>query len=262
MTALSATARRRSPRYRFFRSAASAGAHITSDASSYGVAMAVEPLKKRDDLRCEAAIADCWRSAHALSERLLEANSSTLELERWCREQGLGDGRISIRCNRDAAAPPLDQASLSALKDPAENDIVYRSVQLVTVGTVLVDADNWYFPARLTSDMRRALETTDISFGRIIAPLQPLRRTFLVKRCTPAELEHAHAAVHDSRPRGPGTALSRPDHVFEHRALIHLSDETPVAVVHERYRAAVVCEYVRKGEPCTARPNVFPLASS
>lgn len=224
--------------------------------------MAAEPLKNLVDLRCAAAIAGCWRAAHALSERLLKANSSTLELERWCREHGLGDGPITVRWNRDAPRPRLDRESRDVLKDPADSDLFYRSVQLVAAGMTLVDADNWYFAARLTSDMRRALETTDMSFGRVIAPLQPLRRTFLVRRCAPAEPRRAYAAFDDPCADDRDARTARPDHVFEHRALIHLQDETPLAVVHERFRAAAVCEQLRTGEPCVGAPNCIPLASS
>ena len=120
---------------------------------------------------------------------------------------------------------------------------LYRRVQLVIAGTILVDADNWYFPARLTSDMRRELETTDIPFGCVIVALRPQRRTFLVKRCAPAELEAAHEK-RESHTRGP--ASTRLDHVFEHRALIQSDNGRALAVVHERYRAALVCEHLRK----------------
>jgi chorismate-pyruvate lyase len=126
--------------------------------------------------------------------------------------------------------------------DHAGEEIAYRCVQLVTGETVMVDADNWYFPDRLTSDMRRELETAEIPFGRVIAALRPRRRTFLVKRCALTELEAAHEDLESHR-RGPGS--TRLDHVFEHRALIHLDSGRPLAVVHERYRAALVCEHLR-----------------
>lgn len=186
------------------------------------------------------AVAICWQSMRSLSERIRRANSSTLELEQWCRERGIGDGRVTARCNRSASRRLLDQDSLNALMDFAGENIAHRCVQLVTAGTVLVDADNWYFIDRLTRNMQRKLEATDISFGRVIAGLRPRRRTFLVKLCTLAELE----AVHEHREFHAWESDSiRPDHVFEHRALVHLPDGRPLAVVHERYRATLLSEH-------------------
>lgn len=200
----------------------------------------IDELDQRNDA---GNFAKCWWSMHGLSERILKTNSLTLELELWSREQGIGDGRVAARCNRNASCPRLDLGSLDALMNHAGEEIAYRSVQLVTAaGTKLVDADNWYFPDRLTSEMRRELETTDIPFGRVIAGLRPRRRAFLVKQCTPTELEAAHE---NREPHRRGPESTRLDYVFEHRALIRLDDGRPLAVVHERFRAALVCEHLR-----------------
>jgi chorismate-pyruvate lyase len=192
-------------------------------------------IEKQSSYESASAAATCWRSMHSLNERILHANSSTLELELWCREKGIGDGRITVRCNRSVCRRLLDYDSLDALRDCAGDDIAYRSVQLVTDGTILVDADNWYFADRLTSNMRRELEETENSFGRVIASLRARRRTFMVKLCTFAELE----AMREHRACTQQTEYGRLNHIFEHRALVHLPDGRPLAVVHERYRATL-----------------------
>lgn len=52
-----------------------------------------------------------WDLAHTLSGRILAANSATFELERWCMERGIGDGRIVAVCDRAARAEALDDGS-------------------------------------------------------------------------------------------------------------------------------------------------------
>jgi chorismate-pyruvate lyase len=101
-------------------------------------------------------------------------------------------------------------------------------VKLATAGIVVVDALNWYFPARLTTEMRELLDTTDVAFGRAIAALDPQRRTFLVRRCTREQLA-------DARRSQDMTCT-----MFEHRALVLGGDGALLAVVHERFRAALL----------------------
>lgn len=101
-------------------------------------------------------------------------------------------------------------------------------MKLATSGIVVVDALNWYFPSRLTAGMRDVLDTTDVAFERAIAALDPRRRTFLVHQCTREQLAEARRSQ-DMTPM-----------IFEHRALVLGSDGALLAVVHERFRAALL----------------------
>jgi len=171
---------------------------------------------------------DGWDLAHTLSERILAANSATFELERWCMERGIGDGRIVALCDRTARAEALDDASREAAypRDCAENR--FRRVKLATSGIVVADALNWYFPSRLTAGMRDVLDTTDVAFGRAITALDPRRRTFLVHQCAREQLAEARRSQ-DMTPV-----------IFKHHALVLGSDGALLAVVHERFRAALL----------------------
>ena len=95
---------------------------------------------------------------------------------------------------------------------------------LLRGGLVLSEADNWFLPCRLPAAMAQALHTTDVPFGAIVAPLQPCRRTFRV------------AIAPDAR--DPGVVL-------EHRAVLLDAQGHPLAVVRERYRAALIEHPVR-----------------
>jgi len=170
-----------------------------------------------------------WNLMHALSERILRANSATDELERWCRDHAIGDGKLVAQCARQARPEPLDDESLEAIYPYAGHGRSrFRKVHLATAGIVLADAFNWFFPENLTPAICRKLDTTDIPFGRAIRHLSPHRRTYLVRRCMPGQFMDADAA------RDPASTA------FEHRAVVYDPDRVPLAVVHERFRATLV----------------------
>jgi chorismate-pyruvate lyase len=166
---------------------------------------------------------------HSLSERILQANSATEELERWCRDHAIGDGHIVALCARHAPAETFDDESRDAIYPCLGVDRTrFRKVRLATAGIVVADALNWFFPDNLTRGICDSLETTDVPFGRAIRHLDPRRRTFLVRRCTPGQLVDADQAIDPT-----STA-------FEHRAIVYRDDNVPLAVVHERFRAILV----------------------
>ncbi|MDC7789249.1 hypothetical protein PQJ75_18940 [Rhodoplanes sp. TEM] len=173
------------------------------------------------------------RAAEALSARLLLTQRATRALEDWCGERGFASGRITVRRHDPPAPAILDAGSLAALGGDAHG-LTLRRVDIRLGGITLVDAVNWYFADRLTAAMGELL-TGDTPFGEAIADLAPQRRTFHVA-VAPAEV--IEAAVRDP---ADAAAIDRPPvHVFEHRAALALPDGTPIAVVHERYRAVLV----------------------
>lgn len=94
--------------------------------------------------------------------------------------------------------------------------IGYRHVALTCGDRVLSEAHNWYVRARLSQAMNHALDTSDIPFGRVAAPLHFRREA-------------------QGRQRGlcpTGAAITT------HRALLRLADDAPLALVVECYTAA------------------------
>lgn len=186
----------------------------------------------------------CLQAIALLSDRLLAARSATREVERWCRERGIGDGRVTA-AHRRGAAPPSDPADLGGvladdlkeLVELAAVATVFRSVTLMSGPLSLVEADNWYAPSALPPDMQVTLETTDIPYGRVIQNLNPTRRTFFVDRCPPDAIERVIAAwTSDPDDRQNPRDHRAPSFAFEHRALMLSGEGRPLAVVHERYR--------------------------
>ncbi len=53
--------------------------------------------------------------------------------------------------------------------------VKYRRVQLRYGVYILSEAENWYVPSRLTPEMNKLFETTDMPFGKVVLPLEPYR---------------------------------------------------------------------------------------
>ena len=198
---------------------------------------------------------ESWTRLHQLSEQILRANSATKTLEGWCRENAIAEHPIVALCSRNTPVEAMDPDSLEALYPHAEgNTVRFRCVRLVASGIVLVDALNWYFPNNLSAEICHQLETTDVPFGKAIETLDPTRRTFLVRRCTPAQLISAEAsAEHDFI-------------AFEHRAVVYSRKVKPLAVVHERFRAVLVFPFrdlkLSNGSCRRSVPSVVPEAAA
>jgi hypothetical protein len=108
----------------------------------------------------------------------------------------------------------------------ADEPVIYRRVDLACGDHVLSQADNWYVPSRLQPAMEKALETSDIPFGRAILPLHPRRQTIgvdLLWRPLPDGWEVETPADHSS------ASLAIPPVLFEHHAIVYSADGKPIS---------------------------------
>ena len=170
-----------------------------------------------------------------LNADLLSHDSATLTLERWCADHRLADPpRIVARRVRDVSKPVPDDLR-ALLKVGPEEPIGYRRVQLMCGTHVFSEADNWYVPGRLTSDMNQRLNTTDEPFGKVVQPLHFQRRTLsaelLWSPLPPGwEMRGAQAAAAVDR-----TFVRIPDAVLRHRAVLVDAAQQPFSTVVETY---------------------------
>jgi len=161
---------------------------------------------------------DRFAAAQTLSAEILGSPSATATLESWCRDHHLADSpRVVAQVVRGAHRPPSGE-QLRRLDVGAAREVAYRRVRLQCGARILSEADNWYVPARLTAEMNRSLETSDTPFGRVVAPLQPYRRTFAVKVLW------------------SDTTRPIPDTLFEHHAVLYTRGDRPFSEVAEAYR--------------------------
>jgi chorismate-pyruvate lyase len=174
----------------------------------------------------------------SLNADLLAHDSATLTIERWCAEHRLANPARIVAERVSDAANPASAEVREALDVKPDEPLGYRRVQLKCGDHVLSEADNWYVPARLTPEMNHALETTDTPFGKAVAALHFRRHTLsadLLWRPLPKGWETSAAPA----PQEAG-ALTIPDHVLEHRAVLSTPDGEPFSEVVETYTGEVL----------------------
>lgn len=172
-----------------------------------------------------------------LNADLLSHDSATLTLDRWCGTHRLATpAKITAERVRDVEKEPTaEQRELLGVS--ATEPVRYRRVRLRCGDRVLSEADNWYIPARLTSEMNQALDSSDVAFGRAVQALQFRRRTLsatMLWSPLPEGWEMAHEHVK------AGRNLDIPSQVLQHKAVLTLPDGTPFSEVVETYTSEVL----------------------
>lgn len=173
-----------------------------------------------------------------LNSDLLSHDSATSTLGRWCDAHRLASP-ARIVANRVAGIdkpPSLEQRQ--ELSVAPTDTVRYRRVQLLCGTEVLSEADNWYVPGRLTAEMNRMLEITDVPFGKVVQELHFRRRTLsstLLWLPLPDGWEMDRGNAHGNR-----GALVIPQKLLEHRAVLTLPDGTPFSEVIETYTHGVL----------------------
>src|ERR1700744_4205353 len=190
-----------------------------------------------------AACADEWPGSflarveamaliETLNAELLSNPSATLTLERWCGAHHLAaEAKVSAHLVRGENRPitPEDHQRFAIADD---EPVRYRRVQLFCGDKLLSEADNWYGPSRLTPEMNRLLDETDTPFGRAVKDLEFQRQTLKV---TPLWRPLPDGWELQAAQRGETGALSIPDHVLEHRAILFTKARAPFSIVVETY---------------------------
>lgn len=175
-----------------------------------------------------------------LNAEILASRSATATLEKWCGDHALAtEPRIVAEVDWGEPRPAGAEQRERLRVDSAET-VRYRRVRLRCGEHVLSEAENWYVPGRLTAEMNRALDSTDTPFGRVVAPLEPYRRTFharLLWSPLPDGWERAAATSPPCASSGP---MAVPDALLEHRALLYAMDGQPIAEVHEVYQRGLL----------------------
>ena len=200
-----------------------------------GISIAASPAPWPDDF---TARLEALALLQTLNADLLSHDSATLTLDRWCDRHHLA-APAEVKADRVPGVDKVPDEEQRRTLGVAPGDLVrYRRVRLRCGGEVLSEADNFYVPQRLTPDMNRQLDTTDIAFGRAVQPLHFTRHTLSAKLLwapLPADWETGAAL-----PAGHAGVLDIPDHLLEHRAVLTLPDGTPFSLVVETYTGAVL----------------------
>jgi chorismate-pyruvate lyase len=175
----------------------------------------------------------------SLNADLLSNSSATLTLDRWCDTHRLASpAKVVAERVRDVNKEPTPEQRAS-LGVSATEPVRYRRVRLRCGERVLSEADNWYVPARLTAEMNKQLDTSDIAFGRAVQDLKFRRQTVsatLLWSPLPQGWEMGTPIGQASGSR----SLEIPPQVLQHRAVLTLPDGTPISQVVETYTSEVL----------------------
>ena len=173
-----------------------------------------------------------------LNAELLSNDSATLTLEHWCGAHRLASPpRIVAARVPDVDKPVLPEQRRELGVTPIE-PVRYRRVRLLCGTVVLSEADNWYVPGRLTPEINKLLDTTDIPFGKAVQSLHFQRHTLSSKMLwlpLPEGWEMNATAAGDD-----AAILSMPPILLEHRAVLTLPDGMPISEVVESYTSNVL----------------------
>lgn len=173
-----------------------------------------------------------------LDADLLSHDSATLTLDRWCAAHRLASpAQVVAERRHDVDKPATDEQRRLLGVSPTE-PVRYRRVRLSCGGHVLSEADNWYVPARLTPDMNRALDTSDVAFGRAVQALRFTRHTLSAERLWRPLPDGWEMGA--GLPAATPGSLPVPAAVLRHRALLRLPDGTPFSEVVETYTGEVL----------------------
>lgn len=157
--------------------------------------------------------------ARELSDCILASPTAAEALCAWCEEQGFRPGRITYaRRDRSTTRFPDDRA-LDALGLKPHEGVETRCVSLLRGDLVLAEADNWLVPNRLPPHIRIVLRASNVGLDAALRTIGASRRIVFVR-----------FAISVPEPSAP---------VLEHRAVFHDRDRCPLAVVSERYHAAL-----------------------
>jgi chorismate-pyruvate lyase len=173
-----------------------------------------------------------------LNANLLSHDSATLTLEHWCDVHRLASpARIVAVRVPDSEKPASPEQRRELGVTPAE-PIRYRRVRLLCGTVMLSEADNWYVPSRLTTEMNKLLDSTDVPFGKVVQALHFRRQTLSATQLwfpLPEGWE-----MNSIAPSHASAVLTMPSELLQHRALLTLPDGTPFSEVVETYTAGIL----------------------
>ena len=162
-----------------------------------------------------------------LSASLLRASTAREALFFWCEAHGISSGPITVVRREPKELNDPDDDMLEELRPRRDECIAHRSVRLMRGRILLSEADDWFIPDRLPTDIGGVLEATNAPFGAAVARLWPSRRTYFVS--------FAEWMTDDTGNAGRLASLSSSMTILEHKTVVADRNRRPLSVTSERY---------------------------
>ncbi|MCE7002845.1 hypothetical protein LWC34_08375 [Kibdelosporangium philippinense] len=182
------------------------------------------------------AVAEQARSA------ILASSSATTTLQTWCRDHQLAPEPRIVATNEAGATAPLSAAQRADLQVGPVEQVRYRRVRLTCGDRLLSEAENWYVPDRLTSDMNVQLDRTTTPFGTVVQSLTPSRttlRTTFDWQLLPGDWPQED--ISELRENATETTFDPNRTVFSVEAVLRRAeDRMPISLVRENYKQGLL----------------------
>jgi chorismate-pyruvate lyase len=207
-----------------------------------GLVLAARPRASdasvRDGLRMYAA-------AQSLNSLVLSSPSATATLQQWCADHKLAPNPVIVAKPVAGAEHAVTSEQRATLKIGPQERVVYRQVRLMCGRRLLSVAENWYVPSRLTQEMNRQLETTNVPFGAVVKSLNPNRTTLaadFVWHVLPSDWDRrSDTSLRRWLAEHRSEAVFREDRTLVvHEAVVNRPDALPISLVHENYKQGLL----------------------
>lgn len=188
----------------------------------------------------------------SLNVELLTGDSEKQTLEHWCVSHRLvSNPQIAIERVLDAEELPTE-AQRKMLATAEKEPVRHRKVRVRCGSSVLLEADDWYLPSRVSPQVNALLEGTELPLQRAVQIAHFKRRTLSATLLWPQlpELGELGSAkgVTESQAIGP-----LPARVLTHHVLLMLPDGRPFGEIQANYMGNVLAF------PCPCLPEIVVI---
>jgi hypothetical protein len=188
----------------------------------------------------------------SLNVKLLTSDSEKQTLERWCVSHRLVQNpQIAIERVLDAEELPTD-AQRRILASSAKEPVRHRKVRVLCGSAVLLEADGWYLPSRVSPQVSAVIEGTEFPFETAVQIVHFRRRILSATLLWP-QLPELWEGGPEEGVTEPQAIRPLPAHLLTHHVLVMLPDGTPFGEVQENYTGGVL------GFPYPSLPEIVVI---
>jgi hypothetical protein len=189
----------------------------------------------------------------SLNVELLTSESEKETLARWCVSHRLvSNPQIAIERVLDAEELPT-AAQRTMLDTSAKESVRHRKVRVFCGSAVLLEADDWYLPSRVSPQVNALIESTELPLERAVQIAYFRRRTLSATLLWP-QLPELRELGSEKGLTESQAIQPLPARVLTHHVLLMLPDGTPFGEIQANYMSNVLAF------PCPSLPEIVVIA--
>jgi hypothetical protein len=188
----------------------------------------------------------------SLNVEPLSNDNKKQTLERWCMSHRLvSNPQIAIERVLDVEELPTE-AQRKTLATSAKQPVRHRKVRVLCGSAVLLEADDWYLPSRVSPQVSALIDGTDLPFETAVQ-IAHFRRRILSAALLWPQLPELGNVEFEEGVAEPQAIRPLPAHVLTHHVLVMLPDGTPFGEAQENYTGSVLAF------PCPSLPEIVVI---